>query len=395
MSFLSWIVFDEVERQRARRIMALFEEKESRDELGLGPIRDSIADHLFPGTSTIQTRVRYMLFVPWIYTMVEEMDVSPERLVQAARNLEINLIDALRAGGEDEGVIGRFAHGQLQRLPSSVYWNGLRSWGIRTFAGSQEAYFTSMPALRRHRLRKRSASDFPDDAIRNHAPWCADLPCRPDGLLERAEFKLSGDERDFLIDRLVNAQPDSLLTHLAKAGRHADCDFVWQHPDYTSFPDTARCLIKHAEVFSAVMHGAALLYNLMLAQRRENEEWIERYRAELSEWRAMEFDRTAVSRWSLDDFWRCIEHEGHRIRDRARRFVHRWCELVDEHGGDIAELPAARDLVQERERTLKRSQSRFVNRTVLDKWGGRSGANRLSFRWREANSHIRDLTDAG
>ena len=104
MSSLSWIVFDEVERQRARRIMALFEERESRDELGLGPIRDSIADHLFPGTSTIQTRVRYMLFVPWIYTMAEEMDVSPERLVQAARNLEINLIDALRAGGEEEGV---------------------------------------------------------------------------------------------------------------------------------------------------------------------------------------------------------------------------------------------------------------------------------------------------
>ena len=375
--------------------MALFEEKESRDELGLGPIRDSIADHLFPGTTTIQTRVRYILFVPWIYTMVEEMDGSPERLVQAARNLEINLIDALRAGGEEEGVIGRIAHGQLQRLPSSVYWNGLRSWDIRTFAGSQEAYFASMPALRRHRLRKRSASDFPDDAIRDYAPWCADLPRRPDGLLERAEFKLSGDERDFLIDRLVNAQPNSLLTHLAKAERHAVCDFIWEHPDYTSFPDAARRLIKHAEVFSAVMHGAALLYNLMLAERRENEEWIDRYHRGLSDWRETEFDPTAVSLWSLDDFWMCIEHEGHRIRGRARQFVHRWCELADEYSGEIADLPAARTLVEERERALKGSQSRFVNRTVLDKCGGRSGADRLSFRWREANSHIQDLTGAG
>lgn len=375
--------------------MALFEEKDSRDELGLGPIRDSIADHLFPGTSTIQTRARYMLFVPWIYAMVEDMDAPAERLMQEARTLEVNLIDALRAGGEDEGVIGRFAGGQLQRLPSSVYWNGLRSWGIRTFAGSQEAYFASMPALRRHRIRKRSTSDFPDDASRDHAPWCAGLPCRPDDLLERADFMLTGNEADFLIDRLVNTQPDSLLTHLAKAGRHAACNFIWEHPDYSSFPESTRRFIEHAEVFSAVMHGAALLYNLMLAERRENEEWIERYRDELSEWRETEFDRTAVSLWSLDDFWRCIEHEGHRIRGRARLFVHRWCELADEHGGDIAELPAARSLVQEREKTLKRSQSRFVNRTVLDNWGGRSGANRLSFRWREANSHIRDLTDAG
>ena len=64
MSSLAWIDFDEDERQRAQRIMALFQERETRDELGLGAIRDSIADHLFPGTSTIQTRLRYMLFIP-------------------------------------------------------------------------------------------------------------------------------------------------------------------------------------------------------------------------------------------------------------------------------------------------------------------------------------------
>ena len=374
--------------------MALFAEKDSRDELGLGPIRDSIADHLFPGTSTIQTRVRYMLFVPWIHTMVEDMDASSERLMQAARGLEINLIDALRTGGEEEGVIGRFARGQLQRLPSSVYWNGLRSWGIRTFPGSQEAYFASIPGLRRHRFRTKQAADVPDAESRNHAAWCANLPCRPDDLLERADFRLARNEADFLIDRLVNTQPESLLTHLAKAGRHAGCNFVWEHPDYASLPNVTRRLIRHAEVFSAVMHGAALLYNLMLAERRGNDEWIGQYRDELSAWRETEFDRSAFSLWSLDDFWNCIEHERHRVRDRARRFVHRWCELADQNDGEIAALPEARTLVQERERSLKGSQSRFVNRTVLDRWGGRSGADRLSFRWREANSHVRDLTNA-
>lgn len=64
MSALAWIDFDEAERQRAQRITALFQERESRDELGLGGIRDSIADHLFPGSSTIQTRLRYMHTLP-------------------------------------------------------------------------------------------------------------------------------------------------------------------------------------------------------------------------------------------------------------------------------------------------------------------------------------------
>ncbi len=81
MSSLAWIDFDEAERQRAQRIMALFQERESRDELGLGAIRDSIADHLFPGTSTIQTRLRYMLFIPWLFRMLEGRDDARHRRV--------------------------------------------------------------------------------------------------------------------------------------------------------------------------------------------------------------------------------------------------------------------------------------------------------------------------
>ena len=63
-SLLSWVDHDSAARERSLRILALFQEKETRDELGLGGVRDAFADRLFPGTSTIQTRLRYMLFVP-------------------------------------------------------------------------------------------------------------------------------------------------------------------------------------------------------------------------------------------------------------------------------------------------------------------------------------------
>jgi len=46
---LTWIDHDERERDRMRRILALFRERDTRDELGIGAIRDSFADHLFPG----------------------------------------------------------------------------------------------------------------------------------------------------------------------------------------------------------------------------------------------------------------------------------------------------------------------------------------------------------
>jgi hypothetical protein len=48
-SSLTWVDHDQHARERTLRILSLFQERESRDELGLGSVRDSFADHLFPG----------------------------------------------------------------------------------------------------------------------------------------------------------------------------------------------------------------------------------------------------------------------------------------------------------------------------------------------------------
>ncbi len=128
-SALSWIDFSEKDRRKMLDVVALFRERDTRDELGLGSIRDAVADILFPGTSTIQTRARYMLFVPWIYLRREKFKTSSSRIARMARSDEISLIKALMKGGESEGVIGIEAGKHLQRLPSSVYWAGLNRWG--------------------------------------------------------------------------------------------------------------------------------------------------------------------------------------------------------------------------------------------------------------------------
>ncbi len=58
-SSLSWIDNDKEARGKVLELLSHFNEKDSRDELGIGSIRDRISDLLFPGTSTIQTRLRY------------------------------------------------------------------------------------------------------------------------------------------------------------------------------------------------------------------------------------------------------------------------------------------------------------------------------------------------
>ena len=303
MSSLAWIDFDEAERQRAQRIMALFQERETRDELGLGAIRDSIADHLFPGTSTIQTRLRYMLFIPWLYRALEKRQFPEAQLRAEARDAEIRLADALKAGGESNGIIGRDAGPRLQRLPSSVYWAGLGAWGVRVFPGSLDSLFVAL----RGRGRSHGASSGEDALAGAQAPavWNSALPQTPSDLLERAVFRLTTDEAQFLIDRLVASQPAALLTMLAREGIDADCDYIWTHPHLSAFPAAARRLVQYGEIFSHVMYGAALLYNLALSELRQRNDWIDDYRDRLAAW-SDELDPSAVRAWSLDDFWNVV-----------------------------------------------------------------------------------------
>jgi hypothetical protein len=66
-SNFAWLDYDARERRAMLGIVDLFREKGTVDELGLGVIRDAFADRLFPGTSTLHSRARYWLFVPWLY----------------------------------------------------------------------------------------------------------------------------------------------------------------------------------------------------------------------------------------------------------------------------------------------------------------------------------------
>ena len=129
-SFIAWMSFSESERRRVMDAIDTLRQKDARDELGLGAIRDGFADLLFPGTGTVQTRAKYFLFVPWIYRELEANGRDPAEVARLAREMEIGLIEALEAGGEKDGIIGIVARRRLKRLPSNIYWLGLQKWRI-------------------------------------------------------------------------------------------------------------------------------------------------------------------------------------------------------------------------------------------------------------------------
>src|SRR5690606_41015393 len=49
-------------------------------------------------------------------------------------------------------------------------------------------------------------------------------------------------------------------------------DFVWEIDNLHKAPEDLRDLADHARRFSIVIHGAALMYNLLLARRRGDDD---------------------------------------------------------------------------------------------------------------------------
>lgn len=390
MSALSWIVFDERERELAQQLVDAFREKGTLDELGLRQIQLPVSDQLFPGITTLHTRLRYVLFVPWIYAMAEKRNASPEALAEEARDRQVQLIGALENGGEQTGIIGIRTRSKNGPLPSNVYWGTLRSWGIRTDAGDEADYARVVAALR----RDQASSAARDEGHRvNRSMWHPALPLAPSDWLHKVDFRLLSGEASFLIDRLVDSHPESVLTHLAKARKKADCNFIWQHPDLAGFPDSARFLVDQARKFSNLMYSASLLYNLMLSERLKKDEWISRYQGELGGWREG-LELSELREWHLNDLWDRLRDGGYRIRSPTRDFVWNWREAVLDSRADVQESDDARDLVRNREMRLKGARSRFRNRTALDGFTGAVGAFRIGFRWSSAMSHLRDIADA-
>jgi hypothetical protein len=145
-STLTWIDYDPAQRERTNRVLLLFSERGTVDQLGFGSVRDAFADRLFPGTSVIQTRLRYFLFVAWMYRELERSHVPSRQIAARASDFERSLVTVLRATGE-RGVLGGTAGEELKILPSAIYWGGLRSWGIRRYPGSRGTYHRALDSI--------------------------------------------------------------------------------------------------------------------------------------------------------------------------------------------------------------------------------------------------------
>ena len=401
-STLSWLDSSEHERRTVLELVSALNEPGTLDELGIGSIRDTFSDELFPGTSTIQTRARYFLFVPWIMQMVEASSTSSH--ANHARWLQLQLCNALvKSHGEDPGVIGRQAGASLQRWPVDIYWLGMARWGIRKYPGSISSYFETLRRPSSWNLVGRALEEpvegRRDEASEGVAGNWANLPSRPAGFPWTASFTLSEEEGSFLRERVMLSHRQSYLAHILQNGRAEESvtgEFPWDHPAAETAPASVRAWLNDAQLFSLVHQGGVLLYNLMLAELLDDETRREEFSGRLASWSdAIVAAGPELHHWDRASMWRRLLGANPRLRPRTREFADHWFDFVSTPGsGPIQDRPEARRMVRERERALKGARARLTYAEARDRRRGFPFAGRLEYRWTQVQRISADILNA-
>lgn len=149
-------------------------------------------------------------------------------------------------------------------------------------------------------------------------------------------------------------------------------------------------LIEHARRFSLLMNGAALLYNVVLAELDGRVELAAAYREDLEAWADdVDAEQGPLSEWALGELW---EATGHVVPAGARRFVAQWQAEVRQAGAHgLADRASARALITAREQSTKGANARTRNGKALKQWGGASATVPLDFRWTTARVLLDDI----
>jgi hypothetical protein len=156
--------------------------------------------------------------------------------------------------------------------------------------------------------------------------------------------------------------------------------------------------ISHARHFAEVMHGATILYNIMVAQAHpRSEELLPPLSQYFQDWCAEFAVRESELRaWDRADFWRQVADANASPTFMTRQFIDGWIDCA--FGiADVRDLPVSPDataLIRTRECRLKGPLARLDNARARELWNGNSGLARLEYRWRNAQMILNDIVAA-
>ena len=373
------------------------------DELGIGLIRDSYSDTLFPGVSTVQTRAKYFLTLPRIFRDYEQLTVNERRRISLAdyltqqENLCMTCLNHNHINDPQEGIIGAsYARksGEVQRKPSSLYWNGLRTFGlIKTTLAIQEFVksFANPDTLLLDLFHGT------DETKGDASEPVVSTPPYSEKWQEQLTLHLSFEEATFLARQIEKHAPESLLGHILMEdtirAAFVELPDNWQFADFcNSSPfiehlsnDLKRALFG-ARDFWQILKGAHIRYNVLLQRLHGTDEMRVEFEKKWTTW-CEEMSRFPWDRWNTQLIWDLVNRHRRQLRDHTKRFVRNWIESVQSGTSDVTALD---DLVTQQELLNKKSRARLKPNAV-EQIKGWVGIESVDYRYSQVRTIIKDI----
>lgn len=280
---IGFIDFTAEERNKVLSTLNLLGEQTALDELGIGVLRDFYADQLFPGISTIQTRAKYLVLIPYLFRQLEEQalrgSLSEREALTWLQGSEDRLVGVLMDNSPGEnGVIGSLARKQkraVKQKPSAIYWSALRTYGIvraeRISLGAA-CIATVYGAKRRKELELKTDGETYDDSTAAHSGQTLFSPLHLDYDLNReASIHLTRKEAEYIEDHILRTpgSRDSLLAFLLK--NRMRCESFGDIPAHL-LPEGIARDYRFSREFSRFIYGAHVRYNVIYAAGCEIED---------------------------------------------------------------------------------------------------------------------------
>ena len=179
-----------------------------------------------------------------------------------------------------------------------------------------------------------------------------------------------------------------------------DVDFPWEL-DADGLPDGLVEVLRHARCFSELTLGPQLVYNVLLAQRANDEfgwdtgKLREDQSALLDMWASLVLGRLgALKSWAgnLPEFWDLLTSQH--ISGATRNFVDEVVLRAVDDPARFARDPRVHGLIERRELRLKSKRARLVNRSALENWNGGPVGGQFNYRWPTTKWYLTDLAAA-
>ena len=369
---LGWIDYSRQERDTIKELLKILGEPSSVDELGVGIVRDSISDLLYPGTSVLHTRAKYYILIPELFkkamksgltTMSEVrklIDSDQDKIARALRRA----IDE-ETGTKASGIIGGRSDRAVKMKPARIYWNAMRI--TEMLCHSALSFDDACMAVASYNRKSQNVSikyesdeaggDAEDAGLNGFSLF--NTPCKQniDDFIANPTLHLTGGEAMYLMEQFKRPfiMKNTLMEYCLKTKQSFAGTAFSDIEIHSDMPSVLAHNIELAKEFADFIYGAYIVYNLLFFENggeNATEEQKQYLEDKYSEWK-----QQACGIPHRDEILRLVKNHEH-YKSALNKFLVDFEKAVMANDSDACSDEEKR-LIRDRERFCKKGKAKI------------------------------------